>query len=290
MTGFVARGVKLAWKQKFDGLKRKICNSLKSETFKKSGKILCARSQVKFAFILNHRNEFTLLGMWRVLHVSRAGFYAWKARSTCRQEQRRETLTEAISKAHGKAKRRYGAPRVWQRLQRESVVCGRNLVAKLMRENGLVGFYKRRGRKPGTMNITVQSSNFSGNLLKRQFSPRLINQAWVADFIYLPTSSDWLFLAVVLDLFLRRVVGWSLFTHADENLVTKALQMALEDRRPAAGLLHHCDPGSLYRAVKYGQTLAAHGLTSSMSRKGNCHDNAVVKRFFGKSKREMRIE
>lgn len=151
-----------------------------------------------------------------------------------------------------------------------------------------MGLHKRRSGKPRIAGA-AQRSNIAENVLQRRFVASRPNETWVADFTYLPVAEGWLFLAAVLDIYSRFVVGWSFSQNADESLVTAALQMALDVRNPSAGMIHHCDQGSQYSAIRYGEKLAERGLIASMSRRGNCHDNAVIESFFGSLKRELEI-
>ena len=237
----------------------------------------------------DNSHEFRVRSMCRVLSVSRAGFYAWKKRPQSAAALRRSELLKSIDQVYVAAKKRYGYPRVHQQLRRQGVLCGRHIVARLMKDNQLIGIHKRRSGRPRNVGNALRA-NVAGNVLQRRFTAERPNQTWVADFTYLPVAEGWLFLAAVLDIFSRRVVGWSFSQQADESLVTDALQMALHSRKPAAGMIHHCDQGSQYTAVRYGAKLIEHGSIASMSRKGNCHDNAVAESFFGSLKRELQIE
>ena len=226
--------------------------------------------------------------MCRVLSVSKAAFYAWKKRPQSAAEVRRGDLLMAIEAVYVAARKRYGYMRVHRQLRRQGILCGRHLVARLMRENQLVGIYKRRSGKPRPQ-CGQDRPNVAENVLQRRFVASRPNETWVADFTYLPVVEGWLFFAAVLDIYSRRIIGWSFSRHADEHLVTTALQMALNARKTNPGMIHHCDQGSQYTAIRYGEKLAEHGLIASMSRRGNCHDNAVVESFFGSMKRELEI-
>lgn len=218
-----------------------------------------------------------------VLSVSRAGFYRWKARSPSRRCARERLLCEEIRSIHFEHRRRYGSPRMHRELRRRGLSCGRHQVARIMREHAIVGIFRRK--KPWFAPAT--KTPVASNILQRNFCAAAPNRAWVVDFTYIPTHQGWLFLAVVLDLFSRRIVGRHTSTLADEELVTTALQQAVAQRQPAKGLIHHSDQGSAYKAIRYGELLARYGLQPSMSRRGNCHDNAVVESFFGTLKVEL---
>ena len=168
-------------------------------------------------------------------------------------------------------------------LVRRGFSCGRHQVARIMRKFAIAGRNHRKRRQFTASKAPAASAN----VLNRHFDQSAPNKAWVVDFKYISTSSGWLFLAVVLDLFSRRIVGRSLSSNADEAFVQHALQQAIETRNPSPGLIHHSDQGSVYTAVKYGEMMAKHQLIPSMSRRGNCHDNAVVESFFGTLEREV---
>lgn len=224
--------------------------------------------------------------MCSVLAVSKAGFYRWCGRPESARAQRQKALVEEIRAIHFAHKRRYGSPRMHQELQRRGHACGRHQIADIMRKHGIAGRVRRK--KPWF--LPSRAVTDVGNILNRQFTPGAPNQAWAVDFKYIPTSDGWLFLAVVMDLFSRRIVGRSLAHVADERFVMAALDQAIRSRRPPKGLLHHSDQGSVYKAVRYGKVLAECGLTPSMSRRGNCHDNAVVESFFASIDRELLVD
>lgn len=235
---------------------------------------------MKYACIAEHRNEFSVTLMCRVLGVSRAGFYAAQSRTPSERSRRRQQLALQIRAVHQGSKRRYGSPRVYRALRAQQVECSENQVARVMRENGL------RARKRRRFRITTNSQHdhpVVSNVLSRKFAvldQTEINRAWVADITYVPTREGWLYLAVILDLASRMVVGWSLQRSLDRSLSLKALQMALRHRRPEPGLLHHSDQGIHYACYDYEHLLKQHAIVPSMSRKGNCWDNAVAESFF----------
>jgi putative transposase len=234
---------------------------------------------VKYACIEAHREAFEVSLMCRVLGVSRAGFYAARKRERPR-ELADQRLRLEIRSIHRASRRRYGSPRIHQELKAQGIHCGRKRVERLMREDGLRAKCRRR------FQVTTNSAHaypIAPNLLERRFTAAEaggLDRTWVGDITYVPTRQGWLYLAVVLDLASRRVVGWAMKDTLEASLATDALMMALTRRQPGRGLLHHSDRGVQYAAGEYRALLADHGITCSMSRKGNCWDNAVAESFF----------
>jgi len=222
--------------------------------------------------------------MGRVLGVGRSGYYAWRKRKVSTREQSNQVLLSLIAVEHARNRRTYGSPRLFVVLRRQGVVCGRNRVARLMRLNGIVARKKRRF----TPRTTQRQSGVipAPNRLKQDFSAAAPNRKWVSDFTYIETAEGWLYLAVVLDLFSRKVIGWAMSAQMDAQLVKTALQMALLDRRPPAGWLHHSDQGSQYTSTVYLNCLNTALAELSMSGAGNCYDNAVIESFFSTLKTE----
>jgi transposase InsO family protein len=234
--------------------------------------------------IARHRREYPLRLMCRVLEVSPAGFYAWQGRAPSGRQQQDTQLRVQIAAFHRQSRRRYGSPRILRDLRAAGRRVSRRRVARLMREAGLVGTPARRFR------VTTQSEPghaVAPNRLARQFAVATPNRVWATDVTYLWTEEGWLYLAVLLDLASRRVVGWALAPRLDRHLVGAALEQALGRRAPAPGLLHHSDRGSVYASGEYQARLAARGIVCSMSRRGDCWDNAVVESFFASFKREL---
>ncbi len=235
---------------------------------------------MKYAAIRAHRGQYALSFMCRALRVSRSGFYAWETRGPSERARQDQRLRVHIRAAFRKSRRRYGSPRVHRQLRAQGVRCGRKRVERLMREDGLVARPRRRYRR------TTDSSHalpVPGNLVARTFDVAQVagpNRVWVSDLTYIPTGEGWLYLATVLDLGTRRVVGWSMRATLEVELALDALQMALARRCPAPGLVHHSDRGVQYASTAYRELLEAHGAVASMSRKGNCWDNAVAEAFF----------
>jgi len=239
---------------------------------------------VKYACIQRHRAEFPLGLMCRVLAVSRSGYYAWRQRAPSARAQGNQQLLTAIRAVYTASRRTYGSPRVRAELGAQGWPCGRHRVARLMRAAGLVGQQRRRFR--GTT-ASRHRSPVVGNLLARQFAVPRCDQVWAADLTFVPTDEGWLYLAVVLDLASRRVVGWALHPRLTHGLALEALQMALDQRRPTGRLLHHSDRGSQYASAAYQARLARHGIQPSMSRRGDVWDNAVLESFFATLKTEL---
>lgn len=213
----------------------------------------------------------------RVLEVERSGFYAWRSRKEPDHAVDDRRLAVEVRAVFEESKRRYGSPRVYRVLHRRGVKVGRHRVARLMCEQKLQA---RRRRKFVATTDSKHSMPTPPNLVRRQFDVNEPDRIWGGDVTYLPTAEGWLFLAVLLDLYSRRVVGWAMSEHNDEALTLSALHMALDQRRPASGLIHHSDRGTTYASGAYQDVLARHGIVCSMSRKGDCWDNAVVESFF----------
>jgi transposase InsO family protein len=239
---------------------------------------------MKYAFIAAHTEQFSIQRMCRVLGVGRSGYYAWQRRSPSSRAQANQILVELIRAEHQASRKTYGSPRIQMALQRKGVACGRHRVARLMRQQGI---YVQRRRKAHPVATQRQPGVVPApNRLNQDFSAPAPNRKWVSDFTYIETSEGWLYLAVVLDLFSRRVIGWAMSETMDTALVEAALRMALLGRRPEAGLLHHSDQGSQYTSAAYLNCLTAASTQLSMSRVGNCYDNAVMESFFGTLKTE----
>jgi transposase InsO family protein len=235
---------------------------------------------VKYAAIQAHRTEFPISLMCRVLGVSRSGFYAAQQYGPRERDRSDQKLLVEIRSIHRRSKRRYGSPRVHAELKAKGVHCGRKRVERLMREDGL------RARKKRRFRATTDSTHahpIAPNHLARHFEVEAVegvDQVWVGDITYVPTREGWLYLAAVLDLKSRSVVGWAMKDTLEASLATDALTMALWRRRPGRGLMHHSDRGVQYASGDYQEILRAQGITCSMSRKGDCWDNAVAESFF----------
>jgi transposase InsO family protein len=219
-----------------------------------------------------------------VLGVSRSGYYAWKGRPAPSRERDDAALVEEIKAAHKAGRGAYGSPRVHRELRANGRRVGKKRVERLMRREGIVGRKRRRLRRTTD---SKHSEPIAPNLLNRDFDVDVPNAAWVTDVTYVWTLQGWLYLAVILDLFSRRVVGWATSANNDRALALEALARATASRKPAVGLLHHSDRGSVYASGDYGDALLSIGAVKSMSRKGDCWDNAVAESFFATIKGEM---
>jgi putative transposase len=220
-----------------------------------------------------------------VLGVARSGFYAWRKRSVSRRRQRQEQLVEAMREIHGQRhKRSYGSPRMQRELVAQGHRVSENTVARLMRQSGLRATTARKFRHTTDSNHRLP---VAPNVLDRQFEARGPNEKWVSDITYVWTDEGWLYLAAVEDLYSRKVVGWSLGERLTSELVNEALRMAIGRQLPMVDLLAHSDRGSQYASGSYQRLLASRGITCSMSRKGNCWDNAPMESFFATLKKEL---
>ena len=239
---------------------------------------------MKFAFISEEKVAFPIAVLCRLLDVSPSGFYATHGRPKSPHALRDEALSERVVAAHVASNRRYGSPRVHAELKAAGQRVGRKRVARLMREKALVARKRRRFR---TTTDSKHGFPIAPNVLARDFSAGGPDQVWVTDITFLWTKQGWLYLAAILDLFSRRVVGWATSEHVDRHLALKALDVALAQRSPARDLVHHSDRGSTYASDDYRKALETRGIECSMSRKGDCWDNAVAESFFATLKREM---
>ena len=237
-----------------------------------------------FAFIDDHKEVWPVRVMCDALEVSPSGYYSWLIRPPSFQEQRREALLVLIRGAHATSKRRYGSPRVHAELAARGHDSSVNTVAKLMRDNDIRARTARKFRHTTDSNHRMPVAD---NVLDRQFDPEAPNEKWVADITYIPTREGFLYLAVVEDLYSRRVVGWSMADHMESRLVVDALEMAVQRRLPGEGLLAHSDRGSQYASEHYQLLLGNYGIECSMSGVGQCWDNAPAESFFATLKKEL---
>ena len=238
---------------------------------------------MKYAWIREHQKEFPVVVLCDVLEVSSSGYYAWLHRKPEVDKSRTEQMVQAVTASYLQSNRVYGYRKVYKDLRALSIAGCSETVRRVMKRLGFSAHIKRK------YVVTTDSDHFlavADNLLDRDFAATAPNQKWVADITYVPTQEGPLYLAAVLDLFGRRIVGWAMSEHIDETLVSSALQMAIRRRHPQPGLLHHSDRGSQYASDGYQDILHQVSMVCSMSRKGNCWDNAVMERFFGSLKRE----
>ena len=239
---------------------------------------------MRYHAIQEHDRRDPIRLMCRALAVSAAGYYAWRSRPESTRSVNTRTLLSAIRVIHRESRETYGSPSIWDALIKQGHHIGEHRVARLMRQNGI------RAKTVKKWRATTQSQHrfpVAANTLDRQFTVESPNRVWAGDLTYVWTTEGWLYLAVILDLYSRRVIGWAMGHRLTVDLAERALTMALANRTPTAGLLHHSDRGSQYAATRYQQLLATRGITASMSRKGNCWDNACIESFFGTLKREL---
>jgi transposase InsO family protein len=240
---------------------------------------------VRSAFIQEHRTVWPVAVQCDVLAVTRSGFYAWCRREPSATAQRRTVLTEQIRHVHRGSRETYGSPRVHAELVDQGHSCNRKTVAKCMKAAGIQAKTHRRFR------VTTTDSNHphpvAENVVNRNFQPAQKNETWTADITYVATDEGWLYLAAVKDLFTRQIVGWSMSDQIDSRLVVDALEMALARQCPGDHLVAHSDRGVQYASEHYQRLLKKHGITCSMSRKGNCWDNAPMESFFATLKKEL---
>ena len=236
-----------------------------------------------YRFIQRHGQAYSVGRMCMLLNICRSSYYAWKKRKPSRRTQENQALIEHIRRIHKLSRKTYGSPRVHAQLRKQGWTCSRKRIARLMRQDGLQG--RRKYRKVTT---TDSKHNFpiAPNVLNREFRAAKPNEKWVADITYIPTEEGWLYLAGVLDLFSRKIVGWEMSAQINADLVENALRMALYQRQPGANLLHHSDRGSQYASYSIRNILAANHIQVSMSNKADCYDNAVMESFFGTLKNE----
>ena len=240
---------------------------------------------MRFAFVDAEKAHYPIEVLCDVLEVSRSGFYAWKSRVPSTRAKADAQLAAEIAATHTKSRSRYGSPRVHQALRRKGIKVGKKRVERLMREKGIVARQKRRFRRTTDSN---HASPSAPNLVARDFEPEAPNQVWAGDVTYIATDEGWTYLAVLLDLFSRRVVGWAISDTNDTALALAALQRAVAGRHVVPpGLVHHTDRGSPYASDDYRRALAQHSMVASMSRKIDCWDNAVSESFFATLRVEL---
>jgi putative transposase len=239
---------------------------------------------MRFVFIRKHQKEYPVNMMCRILEVTRQGFYQWLRRAVSARSERRQKLAEKIAAIH-EAYGNYGSPRVHRQLLEEGESVSENTVADIMKERQIRSKMHKRFRI-----LTTDSRHdhpIADNLLERDFVAAAPDQVWLADITYIPTDEGWLYLAAVMDLCSRKIVGWSMSENLKSDLTLQALQMAIDRRRPEPGLIHHSDRGVQYACTAYRETLKSHGLQASMSRRGDCYDNAPMESFWGTLKTEL---
>ena len=239
---------------------------------------------MRFEFIDDHRGEVAVTRMCKALNVSPSGYYAWRTRPVSAREMANRELVKRIEAVYNDSYETYGSPRVYFELKAQGVPCSENRVARLMRLRGLqarqVRCYKSTTRRNKRRPVAP-------NILKRDFAAERPDHKWLTDITYIPTREGWLYLAAVLDLFGRRIVGWAMSERITADLTIRALKMAIRQRRPGAGLIHHSDQGSQYTDGGYQSLLREHGMQASMNGVGTWYDNAPMESFFGTLKSEL---
>ncbi len=239
---------------------------------------------MRYAFIQQQRAFFSLVALCRAMQISESGYRAWSKRKPSVRNQANAALTERICSLFRASGETYGSPRLWDDLRQEGERVSRKRVARLMRLAGL------KATLPKRFVVTTDSGHafpVAENILSREFACQTPNAKWSADITYIQTRQGWLYLAVILDLFSRRIVGWATSATIDRSLVLSALRQAQQQRKPSAGLLCHSDRGSQYASHDYQKQLSSAGIVCSMSRKGNCWDNAPTESFFATIKKEL---
>jgi transposase InsO family protein len=239
---------------------------------------------VIFSFIQQHQDLWPVTVLCETLGVSTSGFYAWRDRPPSAAQQRRDRLLVEVRAIHAEVKQRYGSPRIHAELKDRDLPCCVNTVAKLMADNDIRAKTARKFKNTTDANHALPVAE---NLLDRQFDPQTPNERWVSDITYIWTDEGWLYLAAVEDLYSRAVVGWSMADTMTSRLAVDALEMAVARRLPGEGLLGHSDRGSQYASDHYQSLLARHGIVCSMSRRGDCWDNAPMESFFASLKKEL---
>ena len=240
---------------------------------------------MKLRFIQQERRWFSVDALCRAMGVTRGGYWSWVRRRPGPREQADVVLLADIRRIHKDKRRIYGSPRIHDQLQKEGIRCGRKRVERLMQENDIKA---KQGKKfKPTTTDSKHNLPVAPNILNRQFTRKRPNEAWVADITYIPTEEGWLYLAAIMDLFSRRIVGWAMGNRINRHLPLRALHMAAQRRRPPPGLIHHSDRGNQYASGDYQKALKKYGMICSMSRKGNCYDNAPMESWFHTLKVEL---
>ena len=237
---------------------------------------------MKYNFMEEHRNRFRLKSMCKVLKVSRSGYYAWRSRTPSNRQRVNEDLLDHIREVHTKSRDLYGSPRITAELNDEGVECGKNRVARLMKDNGIRAALKKRRFKKTTN--SRHNYALAANLLIQR---KQTEGVWAADITFIPTAEGWLYVSAVMNVKSRKIIGLSMGERISQDLTSAALNDAVQRERPTEGLIHHSDRGRQYASYAYQALLKEYGITASMSRSGNCYDNAYMESFFGTLKTEL---
>jgi transposase InsO family protein len=238
---------------------------------------------MKFRFIEDHRDEFQVKLMGKVLDVSRSGYYGWRTRPPSAREMANQELSEQIKTVYDESLRTYGSPRIYHELKDQGVACSENRIARLMRLRGLRARQTKRYRTTTKRN---KANRAAPNLLMGEFRADRPDQVWLADITHIRTQEGWLYLAAIEDLYTRGIVGWAMSDRMTTELTIGALEMAVERRQPGGGVIHHSDQGSQYTDGRYQALLEARGMQASMNSLGSWYDNAPMESFFGTLKSE----
>ncbi|WP_242651712.1 IS3-like element ISCce3 family transposase [Ruminiclostridium cellulolyticum] len=266
-------------------LKKRVADlEMENELPKKSNGNLRERPEIIYPIIHKYRFKFPVQKMCQILKISRSGYYAWIKRPESLRKKRNVELLEKIRNIHKVSRETYGSPRITKALKNEGINCGKNRIAKLMKENNITA--KTRKKFKATTN-SKHNYPVADNILNQDFTASRPNQIWVADITYIPTDEGWLYLAAIVDLYNRKVVGWAMDITMTKQLCIDALKQAIGRQRPSNGVIHHSDRGVQYASKEYQKVLKSNGFTASMSRKGNCYDNACMESFFGTLKTEL---
>lgn len=242
---------------------------------------------MKYGFIEKYQGEFRVIKMCMVLKVSKSGYYAWRKKPVSRRQKENDKMLVKIRESHSKSRKTYGSPRIAEDLRAEGIVCGKNRIARLMKDNGIVAKTKKKFK------VTTNSKHnkpIAENLLKDNVTVTEPNRIWVSDITYIWTREGWLYLMVILDVFSRNIVSWSMSDRLTSDLVLKGLWQAIGKRKPGAGLIFHSDRGVQYTSYEFRLALRNNKMLQSMSGKGNCYDNAVAESFFHTLKTELVYE
>ena len=253
--------------------------------FKKVDRDLCWSSEMRFRFIEDRRADYPVTILCDVLGVSPAGYYAWRTRPESRRSAANRELVDDIKRVHRDTCGRYGSPRIHAELKAQGRGASRGRIERLMRHHGIRAIMAR----PRRVRTTDSRHDFpiAPNLLERNFTAAAPNQIWLADITYVETDQGWLYLATVMDLYSRKIVGWAMCDHLRADLPLAALRMAISAQRPGAGLIHHSDRGVQYASADYRKVIQSAGFQASMSRKADCYDNAPMESFFHTLKTEL---
>ena len=239
---------------------------------------------MRFEFIRSHHSSFSVQRMCRLFGVTRSGYYSWRNRGESKRAKANKELLDEIKRVYWQSRRTYGSPRITRELNEGGIFCGENRVSRLMRENNIIAKTKKRYK------VTTNSSHklaVVSNVIEQDFHAERTNQIWASDITYIWTREGWLYLSVILDLYSRKVIGWSLESHLKKELVIDSLHKALKTRQIQKGLIFHSDQGIQYCSDEFQKILRHNKIIQSMSGKGNCYDNAVIESFFHTLKTEL---